>query len=81
MNYSVAHSGYGGVGLTNYGEISASAAMARARRLSRSVESRASARKWNPVILIGTNEDCDSAHYQFLNGKLIEKNITHAECV
>lgn len=80
MNYSVSYSGFGGAGLTNYGEISAAAAMARARRLSRSVDSRASARKWNPVTLFGTDEDGDRAHYQFLNGKLIAKKITYAEC-
>lgn len=81
MNYSVVHSlRCGGMGITNYGEISASAAMARARRVSRSEDSRASARKWNPVTLFGTDDDGDSAHYKFLNGKMIEKTITYARC-
>lgn len=80
MNFSVVHSlRCGGMGITNYGVISVAAAMARARRLSRSEDSRASARKWNHVTLFGSNCDGDSAHYRFLNGKMTEKQITFSK--
>jgi hypothetical protein len=67
------------MGITNYGVISVAAAMARARRLSRSEDCRASARKWNHVTLFGSDDEGDRAHYKFLNGKMTEKKVTLSE--
>lgn len=75
MNYSVVHSGNGGAGLTNYGEISASAAMARARRLSEKEGDLGAGIAGHSVYLFGFNEDGDQEYYSFFGGSLTEKNL------